>query len=40
MVLAPGALEQLKGKVGTIMTIPLNTGRFLDWKDGYPEVDK
>lgn len=40
MVLAPSALEQLKGKVAAVMTIPPNTGCFLDWKDNYPWEDE
>lgn len=40
MVLAPAALVQLKRKVAAIMAIPPNTGRFLDWKDVWPEPDE
>lgn len=40
MVLAPGALARLKRKIAAIMAIPPNMGRFLDWKDIYPEVDE
>lgn len=40
MVLDPDALVQLKGKVAAIMTVPPNTGRFLDWKDIYPGLDE
>lgn len=40
MVLTPDALERLRRIVMTIMTIPPNTGRFLDWKDIYPGVDE
>ena len=40
MVLDPDALVQLKRKVAAIMTVPPNTGRFLDWKDIYPGLDE
>lgn len=38
--LSPDALVQLKRKVTAVMTVPPNTGRFLDWKDIYPGVDE